>query len=328
MKHVFSSHAEVCHVWANNWEEVGHGRSGSRNLFFEGATIYSYGYHFPMAHWVDERTVEITDRSYSASTSKHMYLVRRAIPNHVTQVICRTPGGNARDNYEHCVSRAQELHEQASRRRIERYSDFDLAQAERYMDSARVFAKRAGIRMPKGAAAALKTIKRQRAAEAEARRERERKAAEEQAKLRAKIEAAWESLKPVWRRDGTLSNEVLEQAKIDFDLPDTVSRASFHNVSIAMRLVGDEIETTWGARFPAEHGIRAFRVLKGLWEKGKTWTRAGLGPRLGHYRIDKVGPDYVRAGCHTVPRAEVELMAATLAVSDIETLPMKEAVNA
>jgi hypothetical protein len=49
-KHVFRSHAEVAHIWANNDDPAHHGRVSGRNrVFFHGMTIFSYGRHYPIA---------------------------------------------------------------------------------------------------------------------------------------------------------------------------------------------------------------------------------------------------------------------------------------
>lgn len=72
------SHDVVAHNWAH---QTGRKRRGF-NVFYEGATIYSYGHHFPIAKHVvtpsGERVVVMTRDSYSISTSKHISIVWRA----------------------------------------------------------------------------------------------------------------------------------------------------------------------------------------------------------------------------------------------------------
>jgi hypothetical protein len=46
MKHVFNS-SEVPHIWA--LQQQNEGRNSQGNFYFNGATIYSYGSHFPIA---------------------------------------------------------------------------------------------------------------------------------------------------------------------------------------------------------------------------------------------------------------------------------------
>jgi len=78
MKKVFKSD-EVAHIWAS--QSQSEGRNSARNIYFEGTTIYSYGSHFPLARFVNGRVL-VTNRSYSVTTSKQLYGVRRAI-NHL-----------------------------------------------------------------------------------------------------------------------------------------------------------------------------------------------------------------------------------------------------
>jgi hypothetical protein len=71
---------EVCHRWANLTQPEG--RAG--NVYFEGATIYSYGSHFPMARHVERkgnRFVLFTTDSYSSTTAGHKSAARHAIPS-------------------------------------------------------------------------------------------------------------------------------------------------------------------------------------------------------------------------------------------------------
>lgn len=54
------------------------------NLFFEGRSIYSYGYHFEVGRIVrnkcGEKAYLLNDKYYSSSTCKHQRCVRSAIP--------------------------------------------------------------------------------------------------------------------------------------------------------------------------------------------------------------------------------------------------------
>lgn len=69
--------AMVAHLWANQSQEEARNSGGT--LFFKGRTIYSYGEHFPIASILTTGLLLWNDRSYSNTTSKHQYHVRRAI---------------------------------------------------------------------------------------------------------------------------------------------------------------------------------------------------------------------------------------------------------
>ena len=70
MRTVFNNR-ELIHVYAQQDQQ--YGRSGS--MFFEGTKIYSYGYHYLLAEFIDNQTVLINDTGYSNTTGKHINLV-------------------------------------------------------------------------------------------------------------------------------------------------------------------------------------------------------------------------------------------------------------
>jgi hypothetical protein len=83
MRKVFSSHSELAHVWANQLQNEGR----SANMFFNGASIYSYGSHYEIAKFVEapngEKVVFINSNGYSSSTGKHTNHVLHAIPKNI-----------------------------------------------------------------------------------------------------------------------------------------------------------------------------------------------------------------------------------------------------
>lgn len=91
--------------------------SGS-HFYFEGATIYSYGPHFPVATFIDRQTVFVTTKTYSSSTARHVSITRQALfsgPSvfHVPYL----SGDRHEENYKAYVDRMEELAAQASRAR-------------------------------------------------------------------------------------------------------------------------------------------------------------------------------------------------------------------
>lgn len=73
---------ELAHQWAAQYESEGQGS----NFFFEGPTIYSYGYHFPIATFVNSGLVLFTTKGYSQTTSIHISHTRNAIPSYVREI--------------------------------------------------------------------------------------------------------------------------------------------------------------------------------------------------------------------------------------------------
>lgn len=70
----------VAHLWANEKKESANGS----NFFFEGESIYSYGYHFEAGRIVrnkrGEKAYLLNNEHYSTSTSAHQSYIYGAIP--------------------------------------------------------------------------------------------------------------------------------------------------------------------------------------------------------------------------------------------------------
>lgn len=49
------------------------------NAFFYGNKIYSYGYHYLLGEFLDDNTILINDTGYSHTTSKHINYLRQAV---------------------------------------------------------------------------------------------------------------------------------------------------------------------------------------------------------------------------------------------------------
>ena len=98
MKTVFNN-SEICHVFANRTQNTG--KTSNRTMFFENDTIYSYGYHFAIAKFIENENgnfLLFTTRGYSNSTAKHIRLVSYATRQHIT-VNCPLPDGTDKDNF-------------------------------------------------------------------------------------------------------------------------------------------------------------------------------------------------------------------------------------
>lgn len=110
MKTVFNNR-EVVHVWASQQQNSGK----SDNVFFEGRSIYSYGYHFEMARFIAPEVVFITTRGYSNTTAKHLNLVRQATRHLVTFTVPSFSDHAA--NLAYLIEQAKEKIEKAKRAR-------------------------------------------------------------------------------------------------------------------------------------------------------------------------------------------------------------------
>jgi len=279
MRRVFSSHSEVCHVWAQQKQDTG--RSG--NIFFRDRSIFSYGEHFEMARFVDSETVFLTVHRYSVSTAKHLSLVRRAV-THKT-VFCVPSFTDHQENLMYLIDQAKDSYDEAKRAR--KYAESRIYRAKCYVDQARQYMTKFQIQAPdshKELWLALHTetylngdVQAQLVARARAAQAAEREATK-QARLRREAEEAaqleqWVRGEMDWGRFSTMR----------------------------LRVRGGEVQTTHGASVPVIEARKLYRALK-----------AGLnvaGQHIGYYTVTRVTETEIIIGCHTIPLAEIERIA-------------------
>jgi len=127
------SHKQVAHAWATKSDNYQKGH----HMFREGNTVYSYGYHFPIARHITlpdgKPAIMLTTQTYSSSTSQHRYKVCAAIPYgvHVFHV-CYPRAETKRDhkeNYKHMQDARAECFKLAERARTRK--DEHLQRANR-----------------------------------------------------------------------------------------------------------------------------------------------------------------------------------------------------
>jgi hypothetical protein len=91
-----------------------------------------------------------------------------------------------------------------------------------------------------------------------------------------------------------------------------------------LRVNGDTVETSRGAEFPLEHGLKALPIITMAAQGRRTFgftSNDANGPRLGHFRVDAIECDgTVRAGCHTVPLFAIRWAARAAGACDAPEL--------
>jgi hypothetical protein len=106
MKHVFTDLNKIAHLWVH--QEQNSARN-SGNFYFNGRTIYSYGSHFAIAEIMEgnENVIFMTRKGYSVTTSKHISVVWRAIPDYKTIIHVDNPRHLLKYNEEFWLEVAQ-----------------------------------------------------------------------------------------------------------------------------------------------------------------------------------------------------------------------------
>jgi hypothetical protein len=317
---------EIAHLWAHQAVPVAY--NPRRNFYFEGPTIFSYGSHFPIAMHVRNKrgqsAILLTEKTHSVTTAGHISMVRRAIPFPTSTCF---NVWNPTDARPEVIRRDYEIRIERKRASLDAPKTRKTTKAQRLLElrsliaeanrAAEFFGFDSFEPVPQADIDAALAVQAEYSAKLEETREARRivqnarweaqreRWAQEQTKRRLDQEqfcAMWEStLKDCWRNRQPF--------------PDGVGMQG-HALSFAyLRVSGNEIETTLGARVPAEHVRRALPFVLRLLASGQQWQRNGHTIHLGHYSLDRIDADgTVHAGCHRIPRAEVEYIAATLGV--------------
>ena len=278
----------VAHLWAHKSQDFA--RNPGHNFYFHGDTIYSYGSHFPVARHVENkrgRAVLLTTRTYSVTTAGHISMVAGACRHltvlHVADVNSTEPRkqfAEYRAQYMALVGK----YAKARQRKPDILADLRglVEEANRY---AEFFGLRARLTLPDdltGMIAECQAIEK---------REKSRKQREEAKQAREALERV--------------------QKWVDGESDYCPSYGA-----IRLRVKGDELQTTRGARVPLAHAVKAFRVLKRLHDKGQAYQRNGHTIHLGPFALDSLDvAGNVRAGCHEVAWEEIARVATLAGVN-------------
>src|SRR5271169_4636271 len=303
-KHVFDT-GEIPHLWAHRTQDEARNRQG--NLYFTGDTIYSYGSHFTIARHVTNdtgrRAVLFTTASYSVTTSSHCSAVRSAIPSgirvfHVPNVCHGRYSGSELTPDDHAGNLADyteriEKHVVLSARARSSYAkEWNHEHAVHLRDEAFAYCAFFGLsvpnipEVPKLDSDGLTAIRKR-----EAKRSAEK--AEQTKRERAEALVRQQELIAKWRA-GQYSG-------------------CLYDVPVMLRIVGDEVETSRGARFPIAHAKRGLAFVRKVRESTQPYVRNGHTIHLGPYSIDRIEPDgTVKAGCHLVSWEEIDRIARSL----------------
>jgi len=279
----------VAHLWANRTQE--YARNPGHNFYFDRDAIYSYGSHFPIARHVTRKgksAVLFTTRSYSSTTAGHKCVVAGACRHltvfHVADVNSTEPRkqfAQYRAEYMGLVGK----YAKARQRKPEHLAALRglVEEANAYAD---FFGLRARLTLPDdltGMVAECAAIEK---------RERERKQREER------------------KRERESQERLQKWVDGESDYPPSAYGP------IRLRIRGEELQTSHGARVPLDHAVKAFRVLKRLHDKGQTYQRNGHTIHLGHFALDALDTEgNVTAGCHSVAWDEITRVAALAGVN-------------
>lgn len=300
MKTVFDN-SMLAHVWAQQSQDQG--RNHNDSFYFYGSTIFSYNSSFPIAKFAKTNVVLFTINDYSVTTARHKSHTRQAIPSYVTvfdvpcvEISIGTKHGytekrnkeHHKENLQSFKDRMNECVLKASRARSDwnksHYHDQALDMMQQHNEYLEIFKiKRKPIDLPNA-----QQIKE------EAERKRKAKIRKEKAEQKA-IEKRNKEKIHAWKNCAE-----------NVSIPWSVAR-------VYLRVNGDQVETSKGAKFPVEHAKKALKVIKACRSAKREFISNGKTIHLGHFKIDKIESNgNVKAGCHYVEWDQIADIAPTL----------------
>lgn len=291
MKTVFSSHNECAHIWASQSQYEGR----ASRVFFEGEIIYSYGRHFPVARFAPEYgdIVLFNNRGYSNSTAKHKSVIRAAIPSKYAIIPCDDPTRSISHNLDIWARRVESLREQfaASKRKPTRAN---LA-VEIYnnCEAAANYAMATQIDAP---GFTCSTIDEDEAREYGAIAQRKRDANREARRI---------------EQDRIRKLEAAERFAL-WQAGENVYSGGFELYPTILRIKGEQIETSRGAKIPVDDALKIYPLLDRAKRSGAKIEAGMHNINLGAYRFNSFDGDTLIVGCHQIAWEQVEKMAIQL----------------
>lgn len=316
MKKVFTGR-EVPHIWAQQQQSEGRG-GGNANIFFEGATIYSYGKHFPIAT-IEGDDVLFTLRGYSNTTAKHIGRAGSAV-SHKNIIYCyevpvkfwgndlplkkQAYNSTHEKNMNEWKREIKALFEELENKRIrniqDRLNSIDthINRLNRYCQYFNIKIKDKELKKLLKVAASPDFLR-------VAKEAREKQIAANEKKMQ-QAEKAYLTYLGYWRDNNNaallhLPNDVKKLANYYQSQSDSFTRLRFNREQ-------NSVETSKGVQIPAPVAKRAYIALNGCLE-GKCDS---LKIPVLSYIITRTTDKAIVAGCHTIPKEDVKYIANLL----------------
>tara|TARA_R110002167_G_scaffold206741_1_gene410865 strand:+ start:255 stop:1172 length:918 start_codon:yes stop_codon:yes gene_type:complete len=300
MKKVFTN-SMVAHVWAQ--QNQPEGRNSGSSIFFEGATIYSYGKHFPMASFKtnakEETCILVNSQSYSITTSQHQSLVRQAIPLHYKEnnrVFYVSEVFSGHETNLKCFKEEQkQIARKITRARSAKAYLLDelrgkVTNANHYCE---FFDIQETFALPD--AAYMASIKSELKEETKQAKEETKQAKKEKIERlrRVKIESR-QYVKEFMRKE--------------------TARSCLRNLPcILLRLNNDLVQSSQGAEMPVKFAKSIWQMVKHCKSEKVSFTPNGKTLQAGHFQIDSIAPNGdLKAGCHFIKYGMVKSIARQL----------------
>lgn len=277
MKTVFSN-SELAHTYASQSQNSGR----SSSMFFEGSTIYSYGYHFPIARIMTneqgQEALLFTTRGYSNTTGKHMSIVSAATRQY-KKIFCNNPKGSHDENFKAWLNSSETIAKNLiNARKPEKY----LSEIAHNKRQAEQYSEFFGIDIPENLQNVFNISNKQ---EYLSLYEKQIEFEKQEAKRRLREQRA--QFKEQFKKWINYETDRLYTSyKYDF-----------------LRVNNERIETTQAVQIPLELAKRLYNNIKN--------NTLSVGDKILNYSVDKIGAE-IKIGCHTFNKAYLLRFGSTL----------------
>jgi hypothetical protein len=309
MRRVVNS-SEVYHLWAHQAQDEA--RSGNGNVSFRAENAFSYGTIIGRKVTAPngERVYLLNSATFSSTTRQHQSMLRRSIPHGASVFECEYAlrgygfGGLTREDFLRLMLLPiPELVGKAKRAR--KYRELHERTIASIISKAREFSRVFNLPtddLPEDPTELVEVLTElERGRQEVLRVEREERERREAERVREMIARTMEEDLPAWLRG--------ERTRSLAWLPYSY-----------LRVEGEEVVTSKGARVPLAHVQRIAPIVLRLIERGETYVRNGHTIHLGHYSLDRITEEgTVFAGCHTFEKSEILRFAEIL-----KSLPVVE----
>jgi hypothetical protein len=304
MKRNFTT-SELPHIWASQSQDEG--KAGS--FYFRGKTIYSYGSHFPIAT-IDGDTVLFTKKSYSNTTAKHISKARGAV-SHKKIIYCydvpvylEYAKGEHENNFDRWKAAIKALYVELGNKRIRNTQD-RINTINRLVNELQTYCKHFKLTVKdKELKEFIKNASKPEFLEIA--RQATEKAAIAKVATMKKAGKAYEQYLILWREFNedeirNLTSEVknlitLYRGQIDYP------------THLRFNATQNRLETSKGVLIPTEIAKRAYIQLNGCMAK----ECKDINVPVMNYTITETGTDFIKAGCHTIPKKDITYIANLL----------------
>lgn len=285
--------SNVAHNWAHQLNSPYKKDTHAGSLFYEGLTIYSYGYHFAIAtHDKDSfNTVFFTTRSYSNTTAKHIQTVRNAV-SHLKLIYCAEPAEASRGHHENNFASFLRAAESVAKnlekaKKPEKYL-LELGDIKHRVE---MYCNHFDIEIPAKLNEVLNVGNKAEFAQYQERKAELEKAEAAQALREAKKKEAKE-LKE-WR--AFKRSRLYTRVNQDY---------------LRLNTETNRVETSQGVEIPTEAARRFYKWVKSTIEAGG--CAGDCKQTILHYEIQAIDAKFMKIGCHTIPIKEADKIAKVL----------------